>query len=190
MLNVFAVGQRGLDLLVARYGVDKLNECIAEMIARSEQQMRSYIAEIPDGTYRFEDTIDNDGIVDQPLKIALALTVKGSLLHFDFTGTSGTARGPVNLSRNTTLSSCYVAMKHIFPEVPVNGGAFRPATFTIPDRTIISAAIPDAGRRLSRSRWGACIAVVFGALAQAIPDGRPPAFRNDRRVHGGRPAPG
>ena len=30
---------------------------------------------------------------------------------------------------NTTLSSCYVAMKHIFPEVPVNGGAFRPATF-------------------------------------------------------------
>ncbi|MDE2210722.1 MAG: hydantoinase B/oxoprolinase family protein [Betaproteobacteria bacterium] len=172
MLNVFAVGQRGLDMLVARYGVDTLNECIAEMIARSEQQMRSYIAEIPDGTYRFEDAIDNDGIVDQPLKIALALTVKGSLLHFDFTGTSGTARGPVNLSRNTTLSSCYVAMKHIFPEVPVNGGAFRPASFTIPDRTIISAEYPTpVGGYLEV--LGRVIAVVFGALGQAIPERTP-----------------
>ena len=174
MVNVFAVGQRGLDLLVGRYGVDKLNECVAEMIARSEQQMRSYIAEIPDGTYRFEDTIDNDGIVDEPMKIALALTIKGSEMHFDFTGTSPRARGPVNLSRNTTLSSCYVAMKHIFPEVPVNGGAFRPATFTIPDRTIISAEYPTpVGGYLEV--LGRVIAVVFGALGQAIPDRAPAA---------------
>ena len=174
MMNVFAVGQRGLDQLVERYGVEKLNACIAEMISRSEQQMRSYIAEIPDGTYRFEDTIDNDGITDEPLRIALALTVKGSDMHFDFTGTSPTARGPVNLSRNTTLSSCYVAMKHIFPEVPVNGGAFRPATFTIPDRTIISAEYPTpVGGYLEV--LGRVIAVVFGALGQAIPDRAPAA---------------
>jgi len=174
MMNVFAVGQRGLDQLVERYGVEKLNACIAEMITRSEQQMRSYIAEIPDGTYRFEDTIDNDGIIDEPLRIALALTVKGSDMHFDFTGTSATARGPVNLSRNTTLSSCYVAMKHIFPEVPVNGGAFRPATFTIPDRTIISAEYPTpVGGYLEV--LGRVIAVVFGALGQAIPDRAPAA---------------
>ncbi|HSD00200.1 MAG TPA: hydantoinase B/oxoprolinase family protein [Casimicrobiaceae bacterium] len=174
MMNVFAVGQRGLDQLVERYGVEKLNACIAEMISRSEQQMRSYIAEIPDGTYRFEDTIDNDGITDEPLRIALALTVKGSDMHFDFTGTSATARGPVNLSRNTTLSSCYVAMKHIFPEVPVNGGAFRPATFTIPDRTIISAEYPTpVGGYLEV--LGRVIAVVFGALGQAIPDRAPAA---------------
>jgi len=174
MMNVFAVGQRGLDQLVERYGVEKLNACIAEMITRSEQQMRSYIAEIPDGTYCFEDTIDNDGIIDEPLRIALALTVKGSDMHFDFTGTSATARGPVNLSRNTTLSSCYVAMKHIFPEVPVNGGAFRPATFTIPDRTIISAEYPTpVGGYLEV--LGRVIAVVFGALGQAIPDRAPAA---------------
>ncbi len=174
MVNVFAVGQRGLDQLVARYGVERLNECIAEMIARSERQMRSYIAEIPDGTYCFEEVIDNDGIVDAPLKIALALTVKGSELHFDFSGTSDTARGPVNLSRNTTLSGCYVAMKHIFPEVPVNGGAFRPASFSIPDRTIISAEYPTpVGGYLEV--LGRVIAVVFGALAQAIPDRTPAA---------------
>jgi N-methylhydantoinase B len=174
MVNVFAVGQRGLDQLVARYGVETLNACIDEMIARSEQQMRSYIAEIPDGTYRFSERIDNDGIVDEPLRIELALTVAGSDLHFDFSGTSPSARGPVNLSANTTLSSCYVAMKHIFPEVPVNGGAFRPASFTIPPKTIISAEYPTpVGGYLEV--LGRVITVVFGALAQAIPERTPAA---------------
>ena len=174
MSNVFAVGKRGLDQLVARYGTERLQACIDEMMARSERQMRSYIAEIPDGTYRFEDFIDNDGIVDAPLKVALALTVEGSDLHFDFTGTSPTARGPVNLASNTTMSSCYVAMKHIFPEVPVNGGAFRPARFTIPDHTIISARYPTAvGGYLEP--LGRVIDVVFGALGKAIPDRAPAA---------------
>jgi N-methylhydantoinase B len=174
MINVFSVGQRGLDQLVARYGTATLDKCIAEMIARSERQMRSYIAEIPDGTYRFEETIDNDGVVDEPLKIALALTVKGSDLHFDFNGTSESARGPVNLSANTTMSGCYVAMKHIYPEVPVNGGAFRPASFTIPARTIVSAEYPTpVGGYLEV--LGRVIAVVFGALGQAIPERTPAA---------------
>ena len=174
MANVFAIGQRGLDQLVARYGVPRLQGCIDEMIRRSEQQMRSYIAEIPDGTYRFEDYIDNDGIVDEPRKVALALTKKGSDLHFDFTGTATTSPGPVNLSRNTTMSSCYVAMKHVFPEVPVNGGAFRPATFDIPDGTLLSAEYPDAvGGYLEP--LGRVIDVCFGALAQAMPDRVPAA---------------
>ncbi len=174
MTNVFTIAQRGLDRLVERYGVDQLSACVGEMMERSEQEMRSYIEEIPDGTYRFEDFIDNDGIVDQPLKIALTLTVKGSQLTFDFTGTSAAARGPVNLSRNTTLSACYVAMKHIFPEVPVNGGAFRPATFIIPQRSIVAAEYPTpVGGYLEV--LGRVIDIVFGALAQAIPDRTPAA---------------
>ena len=174
MANVFGVAKRGLDQLVARYGTAKLCECIEEMIARSEKQMRSYIAEIPDGTYAFEDHIDNDGIDDKPLKVSLAVTVKGSDMHFDFTGTSHTSKGPVNLSENTTKSSCYVAMKHLFPEVPVNGGAFRPAHFTLPPGTILSAEYPTAvGGYLEP--LGRVIDVVFGALVQAIPERTPAA---------------
>jgi len=174
MTNVFTIAQRGLDQLVERYGVDRLTACIGEMMERSEQEMRSYIEEIPDGTYRFEDFIDNDGIVDKPLAIVLTLTVRGSQLTFDFTGTSPAARGPVNLSRNTTLSACYVAMKHIFPEVPVNGGAFRPAMFIIPERSIVAAEYPTpVGGYLEV--LGRVIDIVFGALAQAIPDRAPAA---------------
>jgi N-methylhydantoinase B len=168
MTNVFAVGRRGLDALAARYGVAVLKDCIAEMILRSEAEMRSYIEEIPDGSYRITDYFDNDGVDDKPLAVALTLTVSGSELHFDFTGTAPAARGPMNISDSTAKSLCFVALKHIFPEVPVNGGAFRPTRFTIPKGCILAAEYPSAvgGTTDVIQR---VVDVVFGALAQAIP---------------------
>ena len=169
MINVFAVGRRGLDALIGKYGEPVLRGCIAEMMDRSERQMRSYIAEIPDGTYATLDWFDNDGVDDAPLPVRLAVTVAGSGLHFDFTGTAPTCRGPMNISDGTTISMCLVALKHIFPDVPVNGGAFRPARFTIPAKSILAAEYPspvggttDVVQRV--------VDVVFAALAQAIPD--------------------
>lgn len=174
MINVFAVGRRGLDALVARYGLDTLKTCIAEMSARSEADMRSYIAEIPDGDYSIEEWFDNDGVEDKALAVRLKLSVKGSDLHLDFTGTDGPSVGPMNISAGTTRSLCLVALKHIFPQVPVNGGAFRPARFTIPAGSILAASYPSAvgGTTDVTQR---VVDVVFGALAQAIPDLTPAA---------------
>jgi N-methylhydantoinase B len=176
MTNVFAIGRRGVDALVARYGAGTLTACFDEMIRRSELQMRSYIADIPDGTYRCEDWFDNDGVTDAPMRIALALTVEGGSLHFDFTGTAPQARGPINLALTTTLSACFVALKHIFPEVPVNGGAFRPTRFTIPEGSLLSVKYPGpVGGYLEVV--GKVTDLTFGCLAQAIPDRTPaPSF--------------
>jgi len=175
MTNVFAVGRRGLDQLVARYGAGTLRACIAEMTARAEAEMRAWISDIPDGTYVIEDSFDNDGVVDAPLPVRLALTVSGSDLHFDFTGTSPAATGPMNIADCTAKSLCFVALKHIFPDVPVSGGAFRPCRFTIPKGSILAAEYPvavggttDVAPRLTD--------VVFGALAQAIPRRTPAAM--------------
>lgn len=176
MANVFHVGRRGLDALVGRYGKETLSSCITEMNDRSEQQMRSYIGEIPDGTYYAEDFIDNDGIVDEPIKIALSLTVKGTSLHFDFSSSDPAARGPLNLARSTTQSTCFIALKHIFAEVPVNGGAFRPTSFDITDGSIVSAQYPSPVSGYLEP-IGRVFDVVLGALAQAIPERTPaPAF--------------
>ena len=168
MTNVFAIGRKGLDALVTGYGAPTLKSCIDEMIRRSEAQMRSYIEEIPDGVYAITDYFDNDGVDDKPLTVKLALTVAGSQLHFDFTGTASAARGPMNISDTTAKSLCFVALKHIFPEVPVNGGAFRPTRFTIPKGCIFAAEYPSAvgGTTDVIQR---VVDVVFGALAQAIP---------------------
>lgn len=176
MVNVFHVGRRGLDALVARYGRDTLAACITEMNDRSERQMRSYISEIPDGVYHAEDALDNDGIIDAPIKVALTLTVDGSTLHFDLSGSSPAARGPLNLARSTTQSTCFIALKHIFSDVPVNGGAFRPTSFDIPDGSVVAAAYPSPVSGYLEP-IGRVFDTVLGALAQAIPERTPaPAF--------------
>ena len=176
MANVFHVGHRGLDALIERYGQATLADCITEMNHRSEQQMRSYIDEIPDGTYDYEDFMDNDGIIDEPIKVALSLTVSGSSLHFDFSQSDPAARGPLNLSRSTTQSTCFIALKHIFTEVPVNGGAFRPISFDIREGSVVSPAYPSPVSGYTEP-IGRVFDVVIGALAQAIPERTPaPAF--------------
>jgi N-methylhydantoinase B len=174
MINVFALGRRSVDALVTRYGAPVMKDCITEMMKRSESEMRSYLDEIPDGTYRVEDYFDNDGVDDVPLTVKLAITVSGSELYFDFTGTSAAARGPMNISDSTTKSLCFVALKHIFPEVPVNGGVFRPTRFTIPKGCILAAEYPSAvgGTTDVTQR---VVDVVFGALAQAVPAATPAA---------------
>src|SRR5690606_33933345 len=143
--------------------------CIDEMMDRAEQQMRSYISEFPDGVFEFEDFLDNDGLVDEPMRFCLKVTATGSELEFDFTGTSPTPKGPMNLSRNTTISTCYVALKHIFPDVPVNGGTFRPTRFIVPEGSVLDARYPSPiGGYLEMV--GRVIDLVLGALVQAVPD--------------------
>ncbi|NBO15479.1 MAG: hydantoinase B/oxoprolinase family protein [Betaproteobacteria bacterium] len=175
MSNVFSVGSRGIEALVKRYGRDTLTDCLNEMIAYSERQMRSYISELPDGTYTFEDAIDNDGLDARPLPVKLKVTISGDHMHFDFSGSALTAKGPMNMSKNTTVSSCFVAIKHLFPDVPVNGGTFRPISIEVPPGTVLSAEYPaPCGGYLEP--MGRVIDVVFGALSQAMPDRAPAAF--------------
>jgi N-methylhydantoinase B len=175
MTNVFEVGRRGLDALVARYGAGTLRACIDEMMRRSEAQTRELIEAIPDGRYAFVDHFDNDGIVDAPLKVQIEIDVTGSHMHFDFTGTAPAAVGPLNMADVTTRSLCFVALKHLFPDVPVNGGTFRPISFDIPAGCMLAARYPapvcgytDVINRV--------IDVVYGALARAVPDLVPAAF--------------
>lgn len=175
MINVCFVGRRRMDALVARFGKDVLAACMKEMMDRSEEQMRSYIREFPDGVYEFEDWLDNDGLVDEPIPFRLKITVKGSDLEFDFSGTAPRPKGPLNLARTTTISTCYVALKHIFPEIPVNGGTFRPTRFIIPEGSALAAEYPTpVGGYLEMV--GVVIDLVFGALVKLAPDRVPAAF--------------
>lgn len=174
MTNVFALGRRGLDELVARYGLATIRQCLDVLVETSERQMRSYIAEIPNGVYEAEDWLDNDGIHDEPLHFHLRTEVRDDEMWLDFSGTSPAATGPMNLSRNTTISTVYVALKHIFPDVPVNGGTFRPVHCTVPEGTVIAARYPSpVGGYLEIV--GRVLDLVMDTLAQAIPERVPAA---------------
>ncbi|MDP9901596.1 hydantoinase B/oxoprolinase family protein [Variovorax ginsengisoli] len=167
-LAALALGARRLDGLLDEYGDALVLQAMGELRSRALKLMRSHIASLPDGRYSFEDVLDNDGIVDLPLTIALDMTVAGDRLTLDFSRTSAQCAGPVNISRATSVAACYVALKHLFPDVPANAGVLDAVDFVLPDRLVITAERPRpvGGYTETILRM---IDVIFSAAAQADP---------------------
>ncbi|MCH9046990.1 MAG: hydantoinase B/oxoprolinase family protein [SAR324 cluster bacterium] len=169
-LAAFSVGERRLTALLERYGVDTVLACMDELKRRSERQMRSYLAEIPDGTYTYEDFLDSDGVVNEPLRIHLALTIAGSDARLDFSQSSPPCKGPMNSVISTTKSACYLGFKHIFPDIPVNSGCFAPLHIHAPESTFLNAVLPRPVAGCAAEVSQRVADVVMGALGRAAPE--------------------
>ncbi len=167
-INSLNLGTRRLHDLIDEYGRETVAGVFTELKSRSAQQMRSLISDLPEGHYSAEDFLDNDGIVDQPLKVALDLTIGKDTLTFDFSRSSGSCSGPVNISETTTIAATYVALKHVFREVPANGGVLEPIRFVIPDDSLLSATAPRPVGGYTETILR-LIDIVFAAFAQADP---------------------
>ena len=135
-------GEVRLTALIDRYGAEMVRQAIAEMRHRAERQMRAKIADIPDGVYEGTSQVDSDGVVDEPLTIKMKIAKKGEDLLFDMTGSSPPCRGPMNSVIATTKSAIYLAVKHIFPDVPINAGTFEPLKIVEPEGTFLYAKYP------------------------------------------------
>ena len=164
------VGARQLTALLERYGADTVKSAVREWRARAAQQMRAKITQIPDGTYRGEAWVDSDGVVDEPLRIAVSIEKKDGDLYFDFEGSSPPCRGPMNSVIATTLSSVYLAMKHIFPEVPINAGTFDPLHIKDPEGTFLYAKYPRPVSGCAAEVSQRIAEAVFAALVEPLPD--------------------
>lgn len=164
------VGEKRLTELLDRYGRDTVTAAIAEIRQRAAKLMRAHIATIPDGVYRSEAFVDSDGVVNEPLKIALAVTKQADTLTFDFAGSSPPCRGPMNSVVATTYSSVYLAMRHIFPDTPLNSGVFEPLVIKRPAGTFLDARYPRPVSGCAAEVSQRIAEAVFLALVQAIPD--------------------
>ena len=164
------VGEQRLAQILDRYGDDTVVEAIAELRRRAAAQMRANIARIPDGTYRSKAFVDSDGVVDAPLTIALAIEKSGDTLTFDFAGSSPPCIGPMNSVLATTLSSVYLAMRHIFPDVPISAGAFEPLIVNRPEGTFLDAKYPRPVSGCAAEVSQRIAEAVFAAMVQALPD--------------------
>ena len=165
-----SVGERRLTALLDRYGEDTVSACIAELRRRSEQMMRAHIAKIPDGVYASEAFLDSDGVDDAPLAIRLRLKKEGTDLHFDFSESSPPCRGPLNSVLATTLAAVYLAVKHVFPAVPINAGCFEPLHIPPPHGTFLYAKYPRPVSGCAAEVSSRVAESVFLALARAIPE--------------------
>ncbi len=157
--------------LVDKYGEARVQTYMEAAIDYAERLTRAALAELPDGSWSFEDWIDDDGIdVGRPIRLFVTFTKSGDSMQADWTGSSEQVKGAINNTLSFTKAATYCAVRSILPPgIPNNEGVFRAIEVTAPPGTIANAVLPAAcaARGLTGFRMVDC---AFGALAQCAPD--------------------
>ena len=168
-VSALNLGTQRLTDLLKEYGKEKIVSALADLKRSAAKLMKSYIRDLPNGTYSAEDWLDNDGISDKPLRISLDIVITDDQMTLDFSKTSAACDGPVNISRSTCIASCYVALKHIFREVPANAGVLDPIEFVIPNDSLLSVRRPKPVGGYTETILRV-IDVMFQAISQVAPE--------------------
>jgi N-methylhydantoinase B len=161
-----ALMERQTLTLMREYGLETLEALSQELRSRSENAMRAAIRAVPDGTYRAEAISDG---IDTPIRLKMALTVKGDEIAIDFAGSDAQVQKSINVClAYTTAYTSYGVKAVLCPDVPNNDGALAPLTVTAPPGSILNSTPPAPGG--ARALIGHFLpAMVLNALAHVVP---------------------
>lgn len=137
--------QEDVEALFAKYGAGVMESCFRQLIDNAEKRTRIEIGKIPDGVYRAEIPIMDDGAHGGPYWLRVAVTKKDTDLTFDFTGTDGQIEGPINAPLATVWGAVLFTLRcMIDPTIPSSEGCIRPITIIAPPGTLVNAKMPAA----------------------------------------------
>jgi N-methylhydantoinase B len=159
--------------LCDKYGYEQVTEIIDELLDYTERLTRQGIERIPDGVYTGSYIIEDDGIEPgKRFKVRVTVTVEGSNIKLDFTGTDPQARGPINSSYSQSLSGVVVALRFFLdPDIPLNEGFYRPIEVVFPYGSLTNPKYPAA----ANARFAVLMSIMDSineALSAARPDRR------------------
>src|SRR5438552_9723673 len=179
-------GAERLREVCARYRLQRIHQAARELLDYSEAMMRAFLEQVPPGVYRAEDCLDNDGISEKPIRLAVAITFersrgrrrsgRTSTVTVDFTGSDPQVEGSVNAVEAITYSACFFVFRCLLREdVPATAGLMRPIRVIAPQGVVVNARPPAAvaGGNVETSQR--IVDVLLRALAQAVPDRIPAA---------------
>jgi N-methylhydantoinase B len=179
LISAFHVASGRLTALFEKYGVQRSKLLVQESLQYAEAKARAVFERIPDGTYRFVDYLEDDLISNIPVRIELALTVKGSDVHLDYTGTDPQVSAAFNIvTAGKPHAWLTIGMVHhclsADPTIPANGAVIKPIRVTVPSGSLLNPVLPAAvGSRITAAVK--VLDITMGALAQAIPGEVPAA---------------
>jgi N-methylhydantoinase B len=163
--------------IVASRGRRETADYATHLIEYSARLMRHAIGLIPDGDYRAEDTLDDDGVTDREVTIRVRITIKEQRARIDFTGSAPQVAGPVNAVEAITVSAVSYVFRCLLEgnDVPASAGLMSPITVIAPEGTVVNAVHPAsvAGGNVETSQR--IVDVLFRALAPALPTRIPAA---------------
>ncbi|MFE5338431.1 hydantoinase B/oxoprolinase family protein [Isoptericola sp. NPDC056573] len=179
MLAALDTGRRRVAELTADLGPAGLADVGAFAREQSAARARAALRTLADGTYRFEDFLDNDGVSDVPLRVVVTATVDDGTVHLDLTGTDPQVEAALNMvtfgrAHSWVVTRLFALIGTLDPAVPLNGGLMDVIGFTAPEGTLLHATGTAATgvRHATTSRVND---VVSGALVQAAPEVLPAA---------------
>jgi N-methylhydantoinase B len=162
-------GERRLMELHRKFGGGALDDAVTQIIAHGEAVARRELAKLPRGTWTATEVVDDDGVSDAPVPIAVTVTIDDGGMHCDFSASSPAVPGPINMPFGLTQTVCKLVLKSLTtPDLPSNAGHFAPLTVIAPPGNLFHAVYPAATFTL----WTAHLALelVYKALAQGMPE--------------------
>ncbi|MDX8409863.1 MAG: hydantoinase B/oxoprolinase family protein [Mariprofundales bacterium] len=166
----------GSKRLVVLHDASPLPAAFAALMKVSEVYGRRALAEIPDGVYRYEDAMEDDGMGSDPLPVLVTLTIAGETALVDFTGSAPQSNGPINCPLAVTAAAVFYVFRCLMPpETPQTSAVFYPISLRAEHGSLLHA-LPGAavaGGNVETSQR--IVDVLLGALAQAIPERIPAA---------------
>jgi N-methylhydantoinase B len=166
--------------LLRKYGFATVNAVVSEMYDHSERLTRLALESVPDGTWTADDYIDSNGIdVDRPIHTSVAVTINGSHISIDLSGSDPQQQGPMNGLWVTTLSAARAAVKALTnPDLPSNEGFNRPISVIAPPGCIYNAK-PGVPSFLCANVAETILELVNRALYKILPDKIPASSGGD-----------
>ena len=172
VLGALKVAERRILEYSDGYGVDAWESILGRIKDISEGVIRRELSALPEGSYSYEDYVDDSGNTSEPLRIRVRVTIKDGTLLADYSGSSQQAKGPINCAYAVTLGNTYIGTLHCLPihgEYQLNAGTFRPIRAEIPLGTITNAAYPAPVQGGNTETSNRIVDAMIGALSQAVP---------------------
>jgi N-methylhydantoinase B len=170
------LGERRLGELAQKYGARRTGFYLEALQRYSAQLMREALGRIPEGVYRAEDSLDDDGFSGRPVRLRVAIQIRRRQATVDFDGTSPACRGSVNAVLAVTTSAVFYVFRCLLGEnVPACAGLMEPIKVRAPEGSVVNAQAPAAVAAGNVETSQRIVDVLLRALAQALPHRIPAA---------------
>jgi N-methylhydantoinase B len=158
-----------------KYSLPRVTRAMENLQDYADELMRAFLSRVPEGEYAAEEFLDDDGVSDDPVRIAIKLSFRGRgdqrRVVVDFNGSSPQTRGSINAVEAITYSACFYVFRCLAADdVPAAAGLMRAIEVIAPRGTVVNAVPPAAvaGGNVETSQR--IVDTLLRALAKAVPD--------------------
>lgn len=172
------IGQERVREIAGRYGRERMRTNIAALLDHSEAMMRSELMALPEGEFAAEDFLDDDGISDRPVRIAVTVRSRPAEaeIEIDFSDSDDQVSGSLNAVHAVTYSAVFYVFRCLLPEEAApTAGLMRPVHLITRPGSVVHAVSPAAvaGGNVETSQR--IVDVLMKAFSKMLPDRVPAA---------------